>query len=242
MPLPLSSVRHLFRREEPVKRDHRTVPARHRLAAGIPGQRQALAVPRPGEIRLAAIQLDRGETRLAAPLGGRHLIDRNRVVKALVGRPEGIGTGEPERAAAVGIAREPVHAVLHEREIGLVAGQRCEALRERVRRAHVIRLGKPGLLRHAEADAKKDHPLRRPRRLGRTGEPAKPERFEGRQRKQACGGPEESTTRSGCEHAVSPGVDSALANFFLAGEPDSQENPPLHPSPQRKQGKMTCPP
>ena len=112
------------------------------------------------------------------------------------------------------VACEPVHTVLHESEVGLVPGQGRESFGQRVARAHVVGLRQPGFLRHAEAGPQKDHSVRRPGWLSRPGKSAEAERFEGGQRDQARGGPEESTTRSGCEHGAGSWCGLVLSTFF----------------------------
>ena len=102
-------------------------------------------------------------------------------MKALAGHTEGIGAGEPKRAAAVRIVGKAVGAALHQREVVLMAGQRGEPLRKRIARADVVELREPCFLGHTEADAEEYHPLRRRWWVGRADTATESERLERRQ-------------------------------------------------------------
>ena len=121
----------------------------------------------PGSTRrLAAVESQRLKTRIGAQRSARHLIDRNAIEEALPRCAELVGPGEPERAAVVTIAGQPVPEPLHDAEVGLVLGERLEQRRQRVASSRLADLRIPLIFRHAPAEAEEHEPRGRPPRTG----------------------------------------------------------------------------
>jgi hypothetical protein len=110
----------------------------------------------PGSLRvLAAIELERGKTRVHAQLRRCHLIRRDAVVKRLPRLRETVRAREPHRAAPVAFVRVFVPKPLHHSEVRLVPRQRLQALRQRVILPRLFDVRKPSLRRDPPAKAEK---------------------------------------------------------------------------------------
>ena len=164
----------------------------HRLAPRIPGEREPWAMPGSTR-RFAAVESQRLETRIGAQRSARHLIDRNAIEEALPRCTVLVGARQPERAAVVTIAGQPVPEPLHDAEVGLVLGERLEQRRQRVASPRLADLRIPLIFRHAPAEAEEHEPLGRRRPGGGRRAPAEAERLERGQRDDRRAGGEHVT-------------------------------------------------
>ena len=121
-----------------------------------------------------------GESGVLPQALGDNLVGGDAVCHVLAGHGKAIGPGQPEGAAPVSFVGVLIGAALHDRDIRLVAGQRCESFGKLVVSAGLRLVRKPGFLGDPEADSKKDGSFRRSRGSASSscGEPAETNRFE----------------------------------------------------------------
>ena len=112
-----------------------------------------------GSAAIGAVELDRGETRIAPELLGGDLVGGDAVGHVLPGDGVAIGASQPVGAAPVGLVAELVRAALHYSKVVLVPSQWGEALRQGVIGSLLNDIGEPRFLGHAKPNSHEGHPF-----------------------------------------------------------------------------------
>ena len=136
------------------------------FAAHIPSHREAGTVA-ARIAGFAAVELERGKSRVQAELRGGDLVGADAVVKALSRLRVTVRAGEPHGAAPVAFVAVFVPEPLHDAEVGLVPREGFEAQRQLVVGTGLLDVGIPCRFGDAPAEAEEDQAFRR--RGGRCG-------------------------------------------------------------------------